>query len=576
MHELNGKRTDLAIMRLAIGLLQGLALFGLYQAQDGKVWPATAPVLFGAVVLTAGMTPLVLLAGVGAVRRGVLAATFAGAVALTVILGAYGVWRDPMDRMDIRLFAGPAYALVTAVALFVIYHLVEPADAARRRIAPYAAYFETAWKRGVQLALSCAFTAVFWGLLFLGASLFEVIGIGFFRDLIREAAFGFTITPVVFAAAVHLADVRSALIQGVRTVALTLLAWLLPLLTLIVAGFLASLPFTGLDPLWSTRSAGGLMLGAAASLIILINAAWQDGEEPPHRVLAVALRVACFLLAPLAALAGWALVLRIGQHGLSPERIWAAACVVIAAGYAAGYILAAVRRGEWMSGLGRANIAMAFVTLALILALFTPIADPMRLSVNDQLHRLERGKVGAEAFDYDFLRFQSGRFGTAALERLAKSDDATTAKQARAALNRTVPEARPNPLRRPAKAVVSPAGRTLPQGFSLRDEDCYAGSPCDVVLRDIDSDGREDILVFQPGSARLYASDGSGGWVHKGAYTTPCQWKAGSALAEIIASGGLKTAPSLAPDLVVEDRRMIFQPNGDICPEARPSPQPPR
>ncbi|WP_262423631.1 DUF4153 domain-containing protein [Brevundimonas denitrificans] len=75
------------------------------------------------------------------------------------------------------------------------------------------------------------------------------------------------------------------------------------------------------------------MLSAAAALIILINAAYQDGEPDgaPPVVLQWAARIAGVLLVPLIGLALWGLALRIGQHGLTPERIIAAACVLVGA-----------------------------------------------------------------------------------------------------------------------------------------------------------------------------------------------------------------------------------------------------
>lgn len=561
------ERRNIAVGRLLIGLTQGVTLFGLHHAEQVKLWPAGMAALYGALILTAGFAPAVLLAGIGALRRRTLILTFAGAALFTLFMGGYGVWRNPMEYSTPRLFPGPEFTLTAAVALFVAYHLVEPADAARRRIAPYAAYFETAWKRGVQLALSVGFTGVFWALLFLGASLFEVIGIRFFIETIRTAEFAYTVTPVVFAAAVHLADVRGAMIEGVRTVVLTLLAWLLPLLTLIVAGFLASLPFTGVDSLWSTRSAGGLMLAAAANLIILINAAWQDGEEAPHRILGVAVRVASFLLAPLAGLAAWALALRIGQYGLSPERIIAAACTLIASGYAVGYIAAVARRTAGLTGLGRTNIAMAFVLLVLIAALFSPIADPMRLSVNDQLHRLRQGKVSAEAFDYDFLRFQSGRFGMKALEGLAQSDDATTAKEAKAALARTSRRPAPDLPKHRGELRIFPEGRTLPAGFQPEMIGCITAWPCEVLLRDINGDGREEVLAFEPGAAVAYMAGPDGKWAIAGRFITGCGWH-DKTLAETLRRGDVKPIDATIRDLVVGGRPMRFHPEAVNCPAA--------
>src|SRR5690606_40389906 len=62
-----------------------------------------------------------------------------------------------------------------------------------------------------------------------------------------------------------------------------------------------------------------------------------------------------------------------------------AAAALLVAIYAGGYAFAAVRPGPWMRPLEPTNVIAAVATLAVILALFSPLADPARLSVNDQM-----------------------------------------------------------------------------------------------------------------------------------------------------------------------------------------------
>ena len=127
-------------------------------------------------------------------------------------------------------------------------------------------------------------------------------------------------------------------------------------------GFLAALPFTGMEGLWRTGSATALVLAAAGALVILINTAYQDGEPDnrPPAVLRLAVRVASVLLTPLIAIAVWGLSLRIGQYGLTPDRIIASACALLGAVYAGGYGFAALsplwRGGDWMKPLERTNV----------------------------------------------------------------------------------------------------------------------------------------------------------------------------------------------------------------------------
>ena len=558
-------RTTTAI-RLGVGLLQGLALFLLHHAENVKAWPATQPLVFAPLVLVALAVPFVILAGIGALRRSSLIVWALGAAAFAAYLAFHGVWRETTpDKMpDFPVF------LAIAGGLFIAHHLFQPAEAERKVVASYPAYFDITWMHGVQLALSAAFTGVFWILLYLGASLFKLIGIEAIQKLISEEAFAFPATTVMFAAAVQLTDVRSTLVRGVRTVALTLLAWLLPLMTLIAAGFLASLPFTGLEPLWKTRAATALLLTAAAHLIVLINAAYQCGTEPPPTVLKWAARIAGVLLIPIALLAAYGLALRIGQHGLTPERVFAAAFVFVAAGHAVGYAMAAFRRDAWMKTLERTNVVMAFISLALLTALFTPIADPARLSVNDQADRLARGKVKPAQFDYAFLRFDGGRHGRAVLARLKTDKNPEIAKGAAQALVWTV---RPPIDAQPrfTKTTVYPAGRVLPgslvkQDWSPSDGDSvciYPGTTCSALLLDIDGDGNEEVLFSNGGTLDVIKQFPKDSWKKIGSASARCS---GTDLDQALKSGTARMAePVPRRDILVGDLRLAFIPFASGC-----------
>ncbi len=572
----------LVVFRLGIGLLQGLALWWLFRAagmneQDHHPlhWPATAPELFGPLVLIFVMAPVLLLAGVGRMRWSTLLLWVLGATVLLALLGWHNVAAQgtspgygpreypPYLNMPMPLFA--------AAALFIGHHLILPADLERRWIAAFPTYFDTAWKAGVQLALSIGFTGAFWVLLFLGAALFNVIGIKALGDLIEQPWFSIPVTTLIFAVAVHLTDVRDGLIRGVRSVALMLLSWLLILMTVLAAGFLAALPFTGLDSLWDTGSATALVLSAAGVLIILINTSYQDGraDNLPPAVLRWTVRVAAVLLTPLVVLAFWGLALRIGQHGLTPDRIIALACAVIGAAYAAGYGLAALqpfwrKDADWMQPLERTNVITAVLEVATILALFSPLADPTRLSVADQVARLERGAVKSDQFDYGFLRFESGAAGEAALERLKRSSNPVIAERAgtvAAIKNRGTYHEESLPERVPVFEVI---GRPLPADFARQVTasdmryDCAQRQDCVATVRDLDGDGRDEILVANAYSVHLWARNAGGVWLRQGNYT-PFRCVGGTRMdpRDRLRSGQVQPRTSRWPDLVFGDGQPI-------------------
>jgi len=557
-------------IRLGIGLLQGLGLFWLHRSADNdlKIWPATEPLLFGPLLLIVAFLPLVLLAGVGRLRPVTLAIwTVVAGVALA-LLGLHDIARQSADTLRGSPFLSAPVVLFSAAALFINHHLVAAADLEQRRIPNFPTLFDVTSKAVVQLALSIGFTGAFWILLTLGAALFKVIGLNFLEDLLRKDWFAIPITFLVFATAVHLTDVRDGLIRGVRTVGLMLLSWLLLVMTVLAAGFVAALPFTGLDGLWETGSATALVLAAAAALILLIIATYQDGrpDNRPPAVLRVAVRLAAVLITPLVFIAVWGLALRIGQHGLTPDRIIAGACALVGAAFAAGYGWAALspfwRKGDWMRPLEPTTIWTAALAVAVILLLFSPLVDPSRLSVMDQVARLERGAVTPDEFDYHFLRFESGKAGEAALERLTRSSNADTATRARAAQtadSRSADLISPEEAARAFSIEMWPVGaEPLPEGFvaSANGEGdldhCQYANLCLATRRDLDGDGAAELLIVGHDDIAVYAL-AAGRWTRLGRFDQTCRGETRSDPREALRTGRLRAVRPAWPDLVLEE-----------------------
>lgn len=511
----------LGATRLIIGLIQGIALYLLYRAGDSHLWPSGQPMVFAALALVLAFVPLIVIEGAGNLCTVTLWSWAFGAAVLLAGLGAYDRWRlwlpdlpRPAHGNGLAASDLPSAGLfLSAVAiLFIAHTLIQAGDSESKPIARYRLYFDTGWKLGVQLALAGLFVGVFWGVLELGASLFELIKLHGPRELIEKPWFAIPASALAAAAALHLTDVRAKLVAGIRMVALALLSWLLPLATLVIAGFLISILFTGFAPLWQTRTAAALLLSAAAVLVILINTAWQTGEgEPmPPFLLRLGGSIAAVALVPLVAIAAYALGLRVGQHGWSEERIVAAAAIVIAACYALGYAVAAfsgsVLRAHWLRGIAPVNVATAFVTILVLIALNSPVADPMRIAVSSQLSRLETGKVAADTFDYSYLRWEGGRFGHEALVTLAAKPGAVAdkARQALAAMARVSGERLSN-AEIAAGVTLYPKDQLLPPSLLHQDwrteqqvytPPClsYGRVHCDAFVVDMNGDGRNEYL----------------------------------------------------------------------------------
>lgn len=525
-----GAGRRLLTMRLVVGLVQGLLLFGLSELAERKLWPMTEPPIFIALVVMLLALGPVLLSGLGALQR---RSAIVWAAIAAVVTGAIG-WNEGSRLLEgFQTIPSPLVMLGVLVGLFVAHSLIVAAARDRERIASYPTYFDVSWKHGVQLALALAFTGIFWAVLGIGAALFSMIGVKAFAEIIGERWFAIPASALAFAAAVHLTDVRLGLIQGVRTVALTLLGWLLPLLAGLTLAFLAALPFTGLAPLWKTGSAAAILIGAGGSLIVLINAAYQDGgrEKPLPAALQWAMRLGGLLLLPLTLLAAYALWLRIGQYGLTIDRIMAVAGVVVGACYAVGYAIAAVLPGPVMRRLEPTNVTTSFVGLVVLLALLSPIADPVRLSVNDQVGRLLAGKVKPADFDFNYLRFGSGQMGTKALEKLSNAggDIGRLAKEAQARDSRYAPEPpKPDNVQPLAGLSVYPAGKSAPDSLKAQWVTVAGGrcektnETCRLFMLDLDGDGQDEVLIGSPhANLDLLALGGDGVWTMEGVMAPP-------------------------------------------------------
>jgi len=526
----------LLIARLAAGLVQGLVLYLLYRAVDGHVWPATNGSIFAPLLLVFLYVPILLSLALGEVtwRRAAqwtLAAAIAGAA-----LSFFDNWSAwPMewdgDKAQPHIFNSVHFYFAGGAALFIAHALVMGGLADRRFVASYPTHFDVAWKLAVQLALAALFVGIFWLLMELGAGLFSLIKLDFFRKLIQHEWFWIPATTLAVAGALHLTDVRPVLVRGARTLLLSLLSWLLPLIVLIVAGFLVSLPFTGLAPLWSFGHASGLLLVTCAVLILLINAAHQDGdaEHLPPAILRWAGTAAALLPVPLSLLAGYALFLRVQQYGWTIDRVTVAAIVLIAASYAGGYAFAALTRGAWLARIEQWNFHVALLSLAIMVALYSPIASPARISVADQVARLEGGRIAPDKFDFTYLRWHGGRYGQAALTRLSQSGSQVVRPLATAALRskfKFTPKIQPDAQH----LTVYPRGRTLPPSFarfwteysaSSDASLCNGNLDCDAFLIDLDGDGNEEILLVDlAGDLVIYNQNGDN-WSDVGEIVTP-------------------------------------------------------
>lgn len=546
--------------RLAIGLAQGALLYALIDRNAASWWVSDTPAAQVAAQFAALYVPVMIVGALGVLRPVTLAIWTVTATAFAGAIGWHAFTRWSGADATFAPFGGynGAY-LIVPIVLFVAHHLIAAGDEARKVIAPYDRYFDLGWRHSAQLALALLFVGAFWAVLLLGASLFRLINIYGLGEVIAKPWFLWPATCTMLAAAIHLTDLRAGLVRGTRALGLLLLSWLLPAMTVLAGAFLIALAFSGLAPLWATRAATPILLGAAATLVVLINAAYQDGHPETRAafVLRWSARAAGVLLTPLAALAAYALYLRIDQYGLTPDRVFAAGALAIGACYAVFYLVGAFWPA-WMKPLEIGNLASAVAIILVAGALFSPLADPARLSVDNQMARLAARRIAPEKFDVRALRWEGARYGEAALKNLRARSDALgqRASAALAATSRFEQQTAPAsevPMMAELNLLALPEGTVLPATFLKARLIPACPKPparCMAQMVDVNGDDAPEVLVANGGELLTFAQNEVGAWRQVGANSI------GAALEKAFAQAPTTLAPPEVSDLMIGGQRV--------------------
>jgi hypothetical protein len=271
------------------------------------------------------------------------------------------------------------------------------------------------------VGLGGAMLGVSWALLGLWAFLFKIVGIEAVHGLIAQRPFVSIFSCTMLALGIAVARDNARVIAAIRTVLLGGCRLLVPPMALFAVVFLLNLPVAGLAPLSQQASVAVVVLAQAIATVLLVNGVFQYGERTPAAWFRAVCGAAIGTVPLLAAIGAYAVGLRIGQYGLSDERFILAVVVIIVAAYGVSYttavaldIVAAVRgKPQWLAALPCINVAMAIAVVVVAALINTPVLDPVRWSVRDQVARLESGAVRAAAFDFGYLQFQSGPHGRA-------------------------------------------------------------------------------------------------------------------------------------------------------------------
>ncbi|WP_406648959.1 DUF4153 domain-containing protein [Aliisedimentitalea scapharcae] len=389
-----------------------LALWGLGENWNHSAWPRGA---FLAAFTFVSVYAAVVLALIGPVSMG-RALIGAGLIAVpaTVLVSLGGQrYVDPMQLLD----RAPALT-VTVLLVYLATPFLSVILRNRSAWRDYALLFDTAWSFSTRYLLAWILVSVFWLLVFLSDALMNLIGIDLIERLLDSEW-------VVFGLSGGVLGLGLAVVYELRQtlspfVVLRMFRMLVPFVLVIVALFLAALPFRGLSQLFGAVSSAGTLMSVCISAICLISIAVDrdDDARVSSAGLNLATRGLAILLPGLAGLAIWAIAIRVAQYGWTPDRVLAAVFSIVLGLYGAGYAGASLINRRWTGLIRGWNVIMAFGVMTVSAAWLTPVLDANRISTNSQITRFSAGELTTQQLALWAMQHDWGTAGQAGLARL--------------------------------------------------------------------------------------------------------------------------------------------------------------
>jgi len=421
------------------------------------------------------------------------------ALGCALVAGGILYWNGGPEQWPV---ASLLLAIAVAAPLFQVVR-----DEGRWSLQPHAIHAYV-WSNLVLWGVSWLFVLVSFLLANLLGELFGLTGLDFLKDLLRDDWFNAAIVGGALGLAIGVLRDRDQLLEVIQRVATVVLSMLTPVIAVGLGFFLLSLPFTGLGPLWETNQTTPILLACALIAFFFVNGTIGSApeDEPRNPILRYGAIVLAIVIAPLALIALVSTSLRIGQHGFTPDRLWAATCVLAAVIYGLAYWAAlALGRAAWSERLRTFNVWLGAGLCLFGILLATPIVNFGTISTRDQLARLNSGKVAPDEFDWRALAFDFGPSGRRALERLKQAGvSEVVRKAATEALAYKSRWDAPEPLERAERRAAFANLRVLPKAVPLppalavvveENGHCSGKRPCTIYYEE-GSD--RAVLITQP------------------------------------------------------------------------------
>lgn len=371
----------------------------------------------------------------------------------------------------------------------------------------YDDLFENAWNNHFYLIFSALLTAGFLLILALGTSLFESINIKISKLIWSQET-----TPVIVATligtGIGISREYGSLIYKIRGVFFAIFRVMAYLAAAIVILFSVSLPFS-LGSLFENRNTSTILLSLVALSILLLNTlldmpesrSAENNQPEKEKSFTLSLwknrlfSVQIILLPMLSLLSVYAISLRIQQYGLMPRRIVVLVVAILLSIYALTYLIQLFKyKGQWTKGLAVVNPPLAILWVISLIALASPLVDPVRLSVNNQVERLQNKTMDIEMFDFNALKYKLGNRGKTALNDILGWENHPKITEIKQAIANLPDHDKPEEL---VVEIIGDTPKELDKLKSMLSEwRCNRSTPCYVKHLDMAGDGLSTLMIF--------------------------------------------------------------------------------
>lgn len=355
-------------IRPVLGLLQGLIIYALVHANFS---PATTVC---AVIILA--FPLFALQVKLPNRKSLpLGLSFLAVMSVVYGIVAYYLFNGIAQSPSYVPAILGAQGVLSAFIIFIFYCVAVEEN---RLSFPYSTLFSQFWQVQILLILGHMLVYLTWGLCWLAASLFSILGISAIHELVSSQAFFFIMPSFFFGISMAILCRYESIITKLRDILLAFSKFLYPILVVISLGFLIAIPFSykPMSEFWM------ILIGLNVLSIILFNGVFQAGpDKTPYPQVFCALIYAAMVLTCLYSF----YILKfpydiIHSYGLKPALFFIMLALLILCLYNLGYVVAIfVSKTPWLSFVKSVNTSLALfvATIYLVLALPGFSIDPL-------------------------------------------------------------------------------------------------------------------------------------------------------------------------------------------------------